>query len=890
MEFPPQSVAKGSAKGSDTVIFTNTSTDGKPSMTLGQMDALGDATKPKSCDTTVKCIRGLKAVQEGPTERIVAGANATDAIRVSTAVEPECTAIDLTHSDGGDSSNGASLKQYAQKFDCIDSSPPSAKNKDIEDESMNVAGVQMMDDVLSVGVSPMNSVNSDSIQAVQRPTHAQSAHSGRKKHHNSHPNKNHDTHKGKGKHRNGGNGGSTGNGSRGFRDHPTSQRDIGYQRNAHYRLENEDDDFTYGDDVVLDTSNLHDGNRQKIGKATLNTSSSLNHLLRFSYGAAPSRSGRRNSVFRRQTHEKGSVFRKGQYMQANCQFVLRDSNELNAHLRNPDKEVDWETVEEVRMFCTANEVLQCPICLSPPSPAKTTRCGHVYCWACVLHYLDMSNGVWSECPICHEPICAAELRSLILVERTPVEVNEYLEMCLLVKRGRTAINPVPVNEEHEKISDGVVDETATLGHHYDPIASTFCNLLRMSVHDVEMYIIARERAELDIKLNDSISCGEVEEVVYLRNALELLSMRCVTLHTDTSEDNQNQCKQHFVRQQSHAHTVTKDKTDNGRVEDKTYFYQASDGKRIYIHSLNVRCLVSQFGSLENCPPRLLGKVLDLTEGTITEETRKKVRYLSHLPLTTQYLTAELDITPYLSAHVLAEYKDELSKLQMVRERKILRVKQEEAKIAQAEQAEANSKLFNHDMKDFPLALGADLGFVVSNSGTSASGNNRTPTPTADAFPSMSAEDSTLIAQMIADDVKSFAGAARGESVTSIVPSGGRKSSALHDWPTVGVPTTQRVLPSAKIAGLRNSMNDGPRRTFFTPPPPSVEEVRNVDPLDEGTSVPEWAPDYQKSFSDSLQVAFVDLDLQQPREKAQGKKKNGRKSKQVLFSTNSQRKS
>jgi len=55
-----------------------------------------------------------------------------------------------------------------------------------------------------------------------------------------------------------------------------------------------------------------------------------------------------------------------------------------------------------RVLC--NEPPCCPICLQHPTAAKMTRCGHIYCWACVLHYLALGEKTWRKCPICYESI------------------------------------------------------------------------------------------------------------------------------------------------------------------------------------------------------------------------------------------------------------------------------------------------------------------------------------------------------------------------------------------------------------------------------------------------------------------------------------------------------
>ena len=42
--------------------------------------------------------------------------------------------------------------------------------------------------------------------------------------------------------------------------------------------------------------------------------------------------------------------------------------------------------------------------------AKITRCGHMYCWPCLLHYLSLSDKAWRKCPICYESIYKDDLK------------------------------------------------------------------------------------------------------------------------------------------------------------------------------------------------------------------------------------------------------------------------------------------------------------------------------------------------------------------------------------------------------------------------------------------------------------------------------------------------
>jgi len=115
----------------------------------------------------------------------------------------------------------------------------------------------------------------------------------------------------------------------------------------------------------------------------------LNHLLNFSYAStsADYEYQRFSKQFWTNKITKNSYFSKEQFMQANCQFVVKDSGDYSVNLVDPDLLVDWSNIEEIHM--DSNEFISCPICLYPPNAGKMTKCGHIFCWPCILHYLRL---------------------------------------------------------------------------------------------------------------------------------------------------------------------------------------------------------------------------------------------------------------------------------------------------------------------------------------------------------------------------------------------------------------------------------------------------------------------------------------------------------------------
>lgn len=48
------------------------------------------------------------------------------------------------------------------------------------------------------------------------------------------------------------------------------------------------------------------------------------------------------------------------------------------------------------------------------------------------------------------------------------------------------------------------------------------------------------------------------------------------------------------------------------------FFTADDGQHIYLHSLNARCLVKEYGGLEHCPQKITATIVDKESVFVTE--------------------------------------------------------------------------------------------------------------------------------------------------------------------------------------------------------------------------------------------------------------------------------
>lgn len=72
-----------------------------------------------------------------------------------------------------------------------------------------------------------------------------------------------------------------------------------------------------------------------------------------------------------------------------------------------------------------------------------------------------------------------------------------------------------------------------------------------------------------------------------------------------------------------------------------FFYQSADGQMLYMHSVNVRMLQQEYGSLDRAPLQIRGEMVQKESCSMTEALRKRLKYLQHLPVASQFEVAEI---------------------------------------------------------------------------------------------------------------------------------------------------------------------------------------------------------------------------------------------------------
>ncbi|KAH9964134.1 hypothetical protein BC827DRAFT_1189134 [Russula dissimulans] len=156
---------------------------------------------------------------------------------------------------------------------------------------------------------------------------------------------------------------------------------------------------------------------------------SLNHLLNFSL---PPRQTQQAQSLPRRSRRHGTshgVWNKERFVNAQYRFVMNPLGDYTVHFADPDIFFQWQDILQViipRSSALAAAAAgggdnpsreegstTCPICLSPPTAPRMTKCGHVFCFPCILHYLGTSeNPKWARCPICFDSVNEKQLKSV----------------------------------------------------------------------------------------------------------------------------------------------------------------------------------------------------------------------------------------------------------------------------------------------------------------------------------------------------------------------------------------------------------------------------------------------------------------------------------------------
>eukprot|EP00435_Cladocopium_sp_Y103_P071893 s30_g38.t1 len=294
---------------------------------------------------------------------------------------------------------------------------------------------------------------------------------------------------------------------------------------------------------------------------------------------------------------------KGDFVRGSCRLVLdaslaRGNPAAVATLGGKDL---WERVWRVDMPCeTSEELPTCPICLGEPEVIRTPQCGHVICLVCALRLRQQAaqTKTAAKCPVCSKGVRLEDLRPVRLEPQhlpKPEECQEGLRFSLVRRTGMhhlsLASETLPSNYRPHLPLEG---EPGAL-------------FARRIFGDVELYLSALHE---DLHTLEAIAAQGSEEAALLEPALKMLRARL-------AED--------FKGAEG-----LKESDDGGA--EQLVFYQSSDGQLIFLEPHLMKRLLASYSTWGRLPPSVLLKPLkSMRQEALTDEMKKRHRFLLHLP-------------------------------------------------------------------------------------------------------------------------------------------------------------------------------------------------------------------------------------------------------------------
>ncbi|KAF9357381.1 hypothetical protein BGX26_003816 [Mortierella sp. AD094] len=471
------------------------------------------------------------------------------------------------------------------------------------------------------------------------------------------------------------------------------------------------------DSLAASIGQLNTGDKSARGNNKKNQVS-LNHLLNFSF---PVREEPQNMApVRRRRNVNYQPFNKDKFINANFRFLLSPRRDYEVFTMDADVRVEWDDIEQVLISVPQS----CPICLQPPVAGRITKCGHVYCFSCILHYLALSDTgkAWRKCPICWDAIYEKDLKSVRTVQeehdiydqgekeiaKQIASKQEVLLEMRLIQRATGSTIALPRSktfplDEHVLPEDFKIQPPVE----FYPDAMVFSRLM-ITTLDRIVSEFDRDIRSIEFSMEEAKSYdanSHSEEMVFFEMALDKIGEAKTKIRGDAkffpkaALERERYLRQHFDRASKEslatageeeaaatpprvisyaesgpeAYEATRQvdvpslalesvdtdtQTESGAEQDadvalsagnsvvashgrnrasnqvatKFYFYQAANGHHLYLQPLDIRILKQHFDSYERFPDTITVKVIGIEETSLTEEVRKKCKYLGHLPL------------------------------------------------------------------------------------------------------------------------------------------------------------------------------------------------------------------------------------------------------------------
>ncbi|EJT80182.1 hypothetical protein GGTG_00185 [Gaeumannomyces tritici R3-111a-1] len=373
---------------------------------------------------------------------------------------------------------------------------------------------------------------------------------------------------------------------------------------------------------------------------------------------------------------------KARYVHANYRFVVSPRGDYRKQAADADEHLDWADVLQV-LASSQSQAGTCPICLSEPVAPRMAKCGHIFCLPCLIRFMHSSSddedrprgggpGMdrrqrWKKCPICEDSIYISEVRPVRFYagQESPMpRPGDDVVLRLMVRKARSTL-ALP-----KETGVDILNVGQDVPWHFAANILDYARIIKgtgdymMEQHGEEIQAIKLQEKEDELMFHEDNEWTQraIKSILAAKQKLQELEGLGVSLPP----------------------------TGNGKTEPQAegpepefYFYTCQP--HLYLSPLDIRILKTQYGDFSSFPSALLPRVEHIVSTSVDDLTRKRAKYLYHLPYGCEISFLECDWTDIVPAEILVLFADEIERR---RKRNRDKEAQEERERQQAERLEA----------------------------------------------------------------------------------------------------------------------------------------------------------------------------------------------------------
>ncbi|TQS36578.1 hypothetical protein Golomagni_02966 [Golovinomyces magnicellulatus] len=424
---------------------------------------------------------------------------------------------------------------------------------------------------------------------------------------------------------------------------------------------------------------------------------SITHLMNFTL--PPLQQDHRNAFSReRKSHSNrcGHILKdRARYIHANYRFIVKPDGDYKLQMTDTDQSLDWNDILQI-LVSAVSQSSSCPICLSHPVAPRMVRCGHIMCLSCLIRFMhsdDQGNTMpqkkscWKNCPICWDNINLSErkpVRWFTGKEKPPAQEGQEVALRLISRQPGTVLALPRENSL-------VLDKLENIPWYSPGDVANYARIMKGG----EEYMLEQYNIEID-----DLKCLEKEDELMFCEKPEWTRKALIDIYESKKKikgtgDPHPACK-NFIEStlEVHLNPILDDKINaqapslvqgpetpldvksvknenpdlkkhylnNGQnnLTKPYFFYQSLPN--YYLSPLDIRILKSAYGSFELFPSKLNPCVERVSSGHIIDsESRKRMKYLSHLPQGCEVKFLECNWNGVVAPEIISQFSREIEK-------------------------------------------------------------------------------------------------------------------------------------------------------------------------------------------------------------------------------------